>query len=224
MSKPNMEEKKSNQIPYAKMEDYDLVLLAREDNQAAIETLLKRYKNTINSKAYKYYAPGLEHDDFLQEGNIGLMNAIRDYKPEYSSSFRSFCDLCVSRQMITAIKKATRQKNTPLNKSISIHQPAYPEDDSERTVADILEGDINSNPYVQVSSSEAIWEIIAKLKHNLSSIELKVLKCQLLKLSYQEISILIDKKVKSVDNTMQRIRKKLALIVTEMRTREESDY
>lgn len=218
----NMEEKDFNNIPYSEKEDYDLVMLAREDDQRAIETLLNRYKSTIRAKANKYYAPGLDEEDFKQEGNIGLMNAIRDYRAEYSTSFRSFCDLCINRQMITAIKKATRQKNIPLNNSLSIHQPAYPEDDNERTIVDVIEDVSGNNPYSMVSSKEAIWEIMAQLKHRLSDIELKVLKCQLLKLSYQEISILLNKKVKSVDNTMQRIRKKLAIIVEEMHAREES--
>lgn len=219
--KTNLAEK-GYKTEYAKMEDYDLVLLARENDQFAIETLLNRYKTVIRSKANKYYAPGLDEEDFKQEGNIGLMNAIRDYRPEFSTTFRSFSDLCINRQMITAIKKATRQKNLPLNTSVSMHQPAYPEDDNERTILDVIEDTSGNNPYEMVTSKESIWEIMALLKHRLSLIELKVLKCQLLKLSYQEISILLNKKVKSVDNTMQRIRKKLAIIVTEMNEKGEN--
>ena len=130
--------------------------------------------------------------------------------------------MCIERQMITAIKTATRQKNSPLNNAVSIYQPAYPDDESERTVADVLKDFTSNDPFVQVASKETIWEIMTKLMNELSALELKVLQCQLIKMSYVEISILLNKKVKSVDNTMQRIRKKLYNIVDEIKERGEN--
>lgn len=210
-----------NVSDYNTKDDLELVSLARENNELAINTLLNRYKSMIRSKAYKYYAPGLERDDFIQEGNIGLVNAVRDFKPEFLKSFKRFAEMCIERQMITAIKTATRQKNTPLNNAVSIYQPAYPDDESERTVADVLKDYTTNDPFVAVASKETIWEIMTKLMYELSSLELKVLQCQLIKMSYVEISLLLNKKVKSVDNTMQRIRKKLHKIVEEIKERGE---
>lgn len=210
-----------NVSDYNKKDDLELVSLARESDELAINTLLNRYKSMIRSKAYKYYAPGLERDDFIQEGNIGLVNAVRDFKPEFLKSFKRFAEMCIERQMITAIKTATRQKNTPLNNAVSIYQPAYPDDESERTVADVLKDYTTNDPFVAVASKETIWEIMTKLMYELSSLELKVLQCQLIKMSYVEISLLLNKKVKSVDNTMQRIRKKLHKIVEEIKERGE---
>ena len=216
--KQNLEE---NVFDYSKSDDLVLVDLARKDDAKAVETLLNRYKSLIRSKAYKYYAPGLERDDFIQEGNIGLVNAIRDFKPEFLKSFKRFAEMCVERQMITAIKTATRQKNIPLNNAVSIHQPAYPDDESERTIADVIKDYSSNDPFITVASKETIWEIMTKLIYELSSLELKVLQCQLIKMSYVEISLLLNKKVKSVDNTMQRIRKKLHKIVEEIQERGE---
>lgn len=216
--KQNLEE---NVFDYSKSDDLILVDLARNNDQKAVETLLNRYKSLIRSKAYKYYAPGLERDDFIQEGNIGLVNAIRDFKPEFLKSFKRFAEMCVERQMITAIKTATRQKNIPLNNAVSIHQPAYPDDESERTIADVIKDYSSNDPFISVASKETIWEIMTKLIYELSSLELKVLQCQLIKMSYVEISLLLNKKVKSVDNTMQRIRKKLHKIVEEIQERGE---
>ena len=207
---------------YLSLDDTELVNLARDNDQHAVEVLLNRYKSMIRSKAYKYYAAGLERDDFIQEGNIGLVNAIRDFKPEFLKSFKRFAEMCIERQMITAIKTATRQKNSPLNNAVSIYQPAYPDDESERTVADVLKDFTSNDPFVQVASKETIWEIMTKLMNELSALELKVLQCQLIKMSYVEISILLNKKVKSVDNTMQRIRKKLYNIVAEIKERGEN--
>ena len=130
--------------------------------------------------------------------------------------------MCIDRQMITAIKTATRQKQSPLNNSVSIHQPAYPDDDSERTVGDVLPDNSSHDPFVSIASKETVWEILTRLMNELSGLELKVLQCQLVKMSYVEISLKLDKKVKSVDNTMQRIRKKLHKIINEIK--ERGDY
>lgn len=212
--KQNMEENVSKE--YTSLDDLKLVDLSRKGDEEAVATLLNRYKSMIRGKAYKYYAPGLERDDFIQEGNIGLVNAIRDFKPDFLKSFRRFAEMCVERQMITAIKTATRQKQIPLNTAISIYQPAYPDDDTERTVVDVVKDYSSNDPFSIVSSKEAVWEILTKLMHDLSALELKVLQCQLIKMSYVEIATVLDKKVKSVDNTMQRIRKKLHKIITEI--------
>jgi len=200
---------------YKELTDDELVILARENDELAIKELLSRYNFIIKAKARKYYAPGLDNDDLIQEGNIGLLNAVRDYKIEHPTSFKIFCELCIQRQIITAIKTATRQKHMPLNQYLSFDKPMY-EEESDRTMHDIIENTKTFGPEELVIGQESIWEILTKLKDRLSPFEAKVLEGQLLKLSYQEIADSLNKHVKSVDNAMQRIRNKLQKITEEM--------
>lgn len=200
---------------YKELTDDELVILAREKDELAVKELLTRYDFIIKVKARKYYAPGLDNNDLVQEGNIGLLNAIRDYKLEHPTSFRIFCELCIQRQIITAIKTATRQKHMPLNQYLSFDKPMF-EDESDRTMHDVIENRKTFGPEDIVIGQESIWEILTKLKDRLSPFEAKVLEGQLLKLSYREIADSLNKHVKSVDNAMQRIRNKLQKIIEEM--------
>lgn len=200
---------------YKDMSDDELVILARQNDEMAIKNLFTRYNFIIKVKAKKYYAPGIDNDDLVQEGNIGLLNAVRDYKLEHPTPFRIFCELCIQRQIITAIKTATRQKHMPLNKYLSFDKPMF-EDESDRTMHDIIENKKSYSPEDLVMDQENIWEILTKLKDRLSPFESKVLEGQLMKLSYQEIANSLNKHVKSVDNAMQRIRNKLQKILEEM--------
>lgn len=216
-----MTEKKGDwgEAEYKTKTDDELVILARENDEMAIKVLLDRFKFIIRMKARKYYAPGIENDDLIQEGNIGLLNAIRDYKLEHPTPFKVFCELCVQRQIITAIKTATRQKHTPLNQYLSFDKPMF-DDESDRTMHDVIESKRMCNPEDIFIDQESIWEILTKLKDRLSPFESKVLEGQLLKLSYQEIADGLERHVKSVDNAMQRIRNKLEKILEEMRKNE----
>lgn len=219
IKKTNMEEVVFKK--YEDLTDSDLVTLARLKDQDAILRLFERYKKTIIFKANKYYAPGLDRDDLIQEGNIGLYNSINDYNPEnlVKASFKVFCEICVERQMITAVKTAKRQKHNPLNSSISVDKPMY-EDDSDRTLNEVLEKETDLSPEDLMIDKENILEILTKLKDRLSSFESQVLEGQLMRLSYQEIADMLGRGVKSIDNAMQRIREKLQKIVTEMKNQD----
>lgn len=207
---------------YKEMEDDKLIVLARNNDPFSIETIFKRYEYLVRLKARKYYAPGVDQDDLEQEGNIGLYNSIRDYKIEHPTPFKVFCELCIQRQIITAVKTATRQKHNPLNQYLSIDKPMY-EDESDRTLHDVVENKKQFSPEDIVIDRENIYEILAKLKDRLSPFESEVLEGQLMKMSYQEIADDLGRHVKSIDNAMQRIRDKLDKIVKEMKKEEGNE-
>lgn len=211
-----MQKNVSEERSYESMEDDELVLLAREQgDERAFETLYKKYSYIVGYKAKKYYAPGSDHEDLKQEGNVGLINSIKDYKIEHPTSFKVFCELCIHRQIITAIKAATRQKHLPLNQSISIDKPMY-EDESDRSMHDTIENKRQFTPEDIVIDRENVIEILAKLKDRLSPFEAQVFEGQLQRLSYQEIADGLGKHVKSIDNAMQRIRDKVEKILAEI--------
>lgn len=200
---------------YKNLSDDELVILAREGDSFAFDTLLQKYTYIIKIKARKYYAPGVDNADLVQEGNIGLLNSIKDYKLEHPTPFKSFCELCIERQIITAIKTATRQKHLPLNKYTSFDKPVFDEG-SEKTLYDVLEFKKVYSPEEIILDQQNVLEILTKIKERFSPFELKVLDKQLMKISYLEMAIELDKHIKSVDNAMQRIRAKLYKIVEEM--------
>lgn len=194
--------------PFSSMSDEDIVRLCHEGDPLAEEFLLNKYKNFVRSKARSYFLIGADHEDIVQEGMIGLYKAIRDYKEEKLSSFRAFAELCITRQIITAIKTATRQKHIPLNSYVSLNKPLYDEE-SDRTLLDIImEGNI-SNPEDMIINQENIGSIHQKINEVLSGLEQEVLASYLDGKSYQEIADSLGRHVKSIDNALQRVKRKL---------------
>ena len=162
----------------------------------------------MRSKARSYFLIGADHEDIVQEGMIGLFKAIRDYQAERLSSFRAFAELCITRQIITAIKTATRQKHIPLNSYVSLNKPVY-EDESDRTLQDILSGIRVSDPEELVISREEFNDIELKMNEILSDLEWQVLTAYLDGKSYNEMSRQLHRHVKSIDNALQRVKRKL---------------
>ena len=193
---------------FATMTDEQIVELAREGDNVAQEYLIKKYKNFVRAKARSYFLIGADKEDIIQEGMIGLYKAIRDFRPDKLSSFRAFAELCITRQIITAIKTATRQKHIPLNSYVSLNKPIYDED-SDRTLLDVISGTRITDPEELVISREEFDDIEEKMGEILSSLEWKVLMYYLEGKSYQEIAVDLDRHVKSIDNALQRVKRKL---------------
>ena len=193
---------------FAGKSDEQIVEICHEGNDLAEEYLLNKNKNFVRSKARCYFLIGADHEDIVQEGMIGLYKAIRDFRPEKLSSFRAFAELCITRQIITAIKTATRQKNIPLNSYISLNKPLYDEA-SDRTLLDIImEGKV-SNPEEIIINREDLIHIHEKINEVLSGLEQDVLNAYLDGKSYQEIADALGRHVKSIDNALQRVKRKL---------------
>jgi len=190
------------------MEDEKLVELAREGDTYALEYLINKYKNFVRAKARSYFLIGADREDIIQEGMIGLYKAIRDFRYDKLSSFRAFAELCVTRQIITAIKTATRQKHIPLNSYISLNKPIYDED-SDRTLLDVISGTKITDPEELIISREEFDDIEEKMCEILSSLEWEVLMSYLEGKSYQEIAVDLNRHVKSIDNALQRVKRKL---------------
>ena len=190
------------------MSDEEVVELARQGDNDAQEYLIGKYKNFVRAKARSYFLIGADKEDIIQEGMIGLYKAIRDYRPDKLSSFRAFAELCITRQIITAIKTATRQKHIPLNSYISLNKPIYDED-SDRTLLDVISGTRVTDPEELVISQEDFDDIESKMGEILSSLEWNVLMYYLEGKSYQDIAAGLDRHVKSIDNALQRVKRKL---------------
>ncbi|MBR3105672.1 MAG: RNA polymerase sporulation sigma factor SigH [Clostridia bacterium] len=192
---------------YLDKTDEDVVVLAQEGDGQALAYLLDKYKNFVRSKARSYFLIGADHEDIVQEGMIGLYKAIRDFQPSRLSTFRSFAELCVKRQIITAIKAATRQKHVPLNSYVSLNKPLYDEE-SDRTLLDVIEGRV-TNPEDLYISQEDLARIQTQISEVLSDLERQVLDAFMDGKSYQEIAELLGRHVKSIDNALQRVKRKL---------------
>ncbi|MBQ6808644.1 MAG: RNA polymerase sporulation sigma factor SigH [Firmicutes bacterium] len=195
-------------IDYSALLDEDVVEMARNGDDDASEYLINKYKNFVRAKARSYFLIGADKEDIIQEGMIGLYKAIRDFRPDKLSSFRAFAELCITRQIITAIKTATRQKHIPLNSYVSLNKPIYDED-SDRTLLDVISGTRVTDPEELIISQEEFNDIEAKMGEILSSLEWKVLMYYLEGKSYQEIAVELDRHVKSIDNALQRVKRKL---------------
>ena len=193
---------------FSTMTDEQIVELAREGDNVAQEYLINKYKNFVRAKARSYFLIGADKEDIIQEGMIGLYKAIRDFRPDKLSSFRAFAELCITRQIITAIKTATRQKHIPLNSYVSLNKPIYDED-SDRTLLDVISGTRITDPEELVISREEFDDIEEKMGEILSSLEWRVLMYYLEGKSYQEIAVDLDRHVKSIDNALQRVKRKL---------------
>jgi len=190
------------------MIDEDVVEFAREGDDGALEYLINKYKNFVRAKARSYFLIGADREDIIQEGMIGLYKAIRDFRMDKLSSFRAFAELCITRQIITAIKTATRQKHIPLNSYVSLNKPIYDED-SDRTLLDVISGTKITDPEELIISREEFDDIEEKMGEILSSLEWKVLMSYLEGKSYQEIAEDLKRHVKSIDNALQRVKRKL---------------
>ncbi|NLW91892.1 MAG: RNA polymerase sporulation sigma factor SigH [Syntrophomonadaceae bacterium] len=195
-------------VLYCDMPDEEVVELAQQGEQFAVEFLVDKYKNFVRAKARSYFLIGADKEDIIQEGMIGLFKAIRDYKLDKLTSFRAFAELCITRQIITAIKTATRQKHIPLNSYVSLNKPIYDEE-SDRTLIDILSTTKITNPEEIIISREEFVFIEKKMGEILSSLEWKVLMAYLEGKSYQEIAVDLKRHVKSIDNALQRVKRKL---------------
>lgn len=193
---------------FKSMSDEEIVLKAKSGDVPATDFIIEKYKNFVKSKARTYFLIGADKEDIIQEGMIGLYKAIRDYDVEKSASFRSFAEICITRQIITAIKTATRQKHIPLNSYISLNKPAY-DDDTERMMIDMIAESENLNPEEIMISRERFSSILEKMSEVLSNYEWKVLKLFLDGKSYCEIAKKLSKSEKSIDNALQRIKKKV---------------
>ena len=194
--------------PFDLMMDEQIVDLARDGQLAAQEYLIHKYKNFVRAKARSYFLIGADREDIIQEGMIGLYKAIRDFRGDKKASIRAFAELCITRQIITAIKTATRQKHIPLNSYVSLNKPIYDED-SDRTLMDIIAGGKITDPEELMISREEFEDIENKMGEILSSLEWKVLMYYLEGKSYQEIAQDLNRHVKSIDNALQRVKRKL---------------
>lgn len=205
----NMEHTEEAGSEFEKLTDEEIVVEIKDGcNSVALDYLINKYRNFVRAKARSYFLIGADREDIIQEGMIGLYKAIRDFRNDKLSSFRAFAELCVTRQIITAIKTATRQKHIPLNSYISLNKPIYDED-SDRTLLDVLSGAKVSDPEELVISREEFVDIEARMEEILSDLEWKVLMSYLDGKSYQEIAVDLDRHVKSIDNALQRVKRKL---------------
>ena len=196
------------QQDYSQLSDDELIEIIHDGDSRAEEVLIKRYKNFVLAKSRSYFLVGAGREDIVQEGMIGLYKAVRDYKIDRLASFRAFAELCITRQIITAIKAATRQKHQPLNSYVSLNKPIYDEE-SDRTLLDILKGTKLNNPEELFVSKETYDLIESQISEMLSELEFNVLQEYLNGKSYQDIADTLDKHVKSVDNALQRVKRKL---------------
>jgi len=203
-----MKKQKYNTDELIKMSDEKLVLESKSGDGYATEILMERYRNFVRARSRTYFLIGADKEDIIQEGMIGLYKAIRDFKLEANTSFKSFAELCVTRQIITAIKKATRQKHMPLNSYISLNKPLY-DDDNDPPLLDTFVRREILNPEEILLDKERFISIENKLSHILSKLEMRVLNKYLEGKSYSEIAQQIEKSEKSIDNALQRIKKKI---------------
>ena len=186
-----------------------LIIAAQRGDEAASAVLVSRYKGFVRSKARSYFLAGADRDDVIQEGMIGFYKAVRDYDPRRQASFRSFAELCITRQLITAIKSATRQKHTPLNSYVSLSRSASMEEEGDRVLADILAAREVCDPAEIVISAWESASIRRGFLEVLSPLELEVLRLYVAGRSYQEMAESLGRGVKSVDNALQRIKRKI---------------
>ncbi len=194
--------------PYDFLPEEEIVEAAKYGSHYAYEFIFHRYRGFVRAKARSYFLIGADREDIVQEGMIGLYKAIRDYRTDKLASFRAFAELCVTRQIITAIKTATRQKHIPLNSYVSLNKPIYDEE-SDRTLLDVLKANKETDPEQLVINYEDYRAIEYRLTEILSDLEWRVLMSYLDGNSYQEIAEHLNRHVKSVDNALQRVKRKL---------------
>ena len=192
---------------YNDISDEELIKETRLGNLEAQNYLLEKYRSLVTMKANKFFLVGSESDDMIQEGMIGLFKAIQSYDLEKNNSFKTFANLCVERQLITAIKTSNRQKHIPLNSSFSLNKTAFDEDD-DTSLIEVLDSKFVEDPLDTITKKEYFETIESKIEKNLSFFEKKVLERYIQGESYIDIASKLNSPVKSVDNAIQRIRKK----------------
>ena len=206
-----MMEQTAQQLDMLELEhlsDEEIVELAKYGNVGALEYLINKYKNFVRAKARTYFLIGADREDIIQEGMIGLYKAIRDYRYDRQASFRAFAEICVTRQIITAIKTATRQKHIPLNSYVSLNKPVFDEE-SERTLGEVVVTEKDGNPEDLFINQENLMDIESTMHKILSPLEQEVVNLYLEGKSYQESAEHLERHVKSVDNALQRVKRKL---------------
>lgn len=192
------------------LEDGFLIALAKQGNPDAYERLVRRYYGFVRLKASSYFLAGGDSDDLIQEGLVGLYKAIRDYRTDRESSFRNFAELCITRQIITAVKTATRNKHTPLNQYVSFSSsPAGSSGEGEPTLDEVIPGSTVHDPVNQVISSEELRSLVACLSTVLSDLESRVLSLYLDGHSYEDVGRRLECDTKTVDNALQRVKRKV---------------
>jgi RNA polymerase sporulation-specific sigma factor len=192
-----------------KVEDGYLIALAKQGDATAYDRLVRRYYGFVRLKASSYFLAGGDADDLIQEGLVGLYKAIRDYRADRESSFRNFAELCITRQIITAVKTATRNKHTPLNQYISFSSTPASATDGEPTLDEVIPGPVVHDPVFQVISTEELQSIVGCLASALSELESRVLALYLDGRSYEHIGERIGCDTKTVDNALQRVKRKV---------------
>lgn len=196
-------------IGFEDMADEQVATIAKNGDIIATEYIIKKYKNLVKARARTYFLIGADKEDIVQEGMIGLFKAIRDFKSDKTASFKAFAELCITRQIITAIKTATRQKHIPLNSYVSLNRPVF-DDDAEQTLLDTISEKKVFDPEEIMITKEHFSDLREKMSKNLSKLEWNVLSLYLDGKSYTEIAKRINKSEKSIDNALQRIKRKVA--------------
>jgi RNA polymerase sporulation-specific sigma factor len=192
------------------LEDLQLIMRARNGDSSALDFLIRRYTGFVRLKASSYFLAGGDSEDLIQEGLIGLYKAVRDFRADKETSFRSFAELCVTRQIITAIKTATRFKHAPLNQYVSFsHTPAGQDSDSDCTLGDALPGPSVDEPSTCVISTEELQSLVFTLGTGLSNLESDALRLYLEGSSYEEMAEELGCDTKTIDNALQRVKRKI---------------
>lgn len=202
----------SNSQSLQMLGDDEVIQLIHQGNSQALDFLITKYLSFVRAKSRTYFIIGADQEDIIQEGMIGLYKAIRDYDGDKLSSFRAFAELCVTRQIITAIKTATRQKHIPLNSYVSLDKPIFDEE-SDRTLLDVIAGSKSIDPQELLVNQESMGHMEGKLSELLSELEKKVLHLYLDGRTYQEISGELKRHEKSIDNALQRVKRKLEQLI-----------
>ncbi|MCP3033231.1 RNA polymerase sporulation sigma factor SigH [Halobacillus sp. A1] len=195
-------------LDFSRLDDEEIIERINLGQVQALDFLIDKYKNFVRAKARTYFLIGADREDIVQEGMIGLYKAIRDYQGDKLSSFKAFAELCVTRQIITAIKTATRQKHIPLNSYVSLDKPIFDEE-ADRTLLDVIAGSKAIDPQELMVNKERFGDIEEKISELLSDLEQKVLALYLDGKTYQEISVELNRHIKSIDNALQRVKRKL---------------
>jgi RNA polymerase sigma-H factor len=201
----------SQHNPQPELDDHYLVAMAKEGRSEAYDAIVRRYRGFVRLKASSYFLLGGESDDLIQEGLLGLYKAVRDYRTDRESSFRNFAELCITRQIITAVKTATRNKHTPLNQYVSFSQTPAAAGDSDTTLDEVLPGPSVADPVNQVIATEELASLVSCLSSVLSELESRVLSLYLDGDSYELIAERLECDTKTVDNALQRVKRKVGI-------------
>lgn len=201
-----------------RVDDKFLIALAKNGDRRAHDQIVRRYYGFVRMKASSYFLVGGDHDDLIQEGLVGLYKAVRDFRPDRESSFRNFAELCITRQIITAVKTSTRNKHKPLNGYVSFSRTAASALDNEPTLEEVLPGPATMDPASKAVSAEELEALVGCLSSKLSELESRALALYLDGRSYEEIGERVGCAPKAIDNALQRVKRK---VQTHLREREE---